>query len=652
MKRLFVLLAITLLPAFFSMAATPLKSQELGFARSYAKDFLEARGADASRIALLAEEYTDRLVFFNDMRNNLFLLMVRDDYSSLVTESVLAFSIGTPHSKARDTETFMLMMNYYDDLIRQMHDGTLPKEQPTEVERLRIMPMMGNIRWRQFGLRNVFDGQQGSVLSGCGAVAVGQLMAYYCWPDTVRHDFAYSDAQKRLLDKKMDGTRIDWKSMKNIYFHHDKDSDSLAPFMKTVGAAIMSNYGTRATNSHSLNMKRALTTHFGYSPEMYSVSRDDVSESTMLRLIYKELQAGRPCILTGGNHHFVCDGAFDGFLHLNMGWSGSYDGWYRFPMVSDAINPKAFIEIALLNIQPMEKPGKDTVLTLRQAGTLAAVLPHEDYSAISKLKVNGPINGEDIRLLRRMAGYNDPKDYSSWKGQLISLDLSDAEIVGDSVSFYDADAKKLRYSYYVSKDERYDFTSMTHAQWQQCGKAMANKPFTFYITEDIPDSLYTMHFFTKKDIVSSRMFEGCANLQYLKMPSSTQYVEFSAFRKCGNLREISIPAAVRVMQETFVNCHSLRYIYVCEDAPYLNGITNRLDDMRKNGRCVPVVKVDSSLGRYADVVNAHRQAVVDEQRRKTAEEMKNKYKDYPTKFIARYKMVNGKKVLIKRIPVK
>ena len=647
-----ICLLLTVILSFPAKAQTALKSQELGFARSYAKDFLVGRGVDDDNINLQVEEYTDHLVFFNDMRNNIFLLMVRDDYSSLLTENVLAFSIGTSHSKARENETFMLMMNYYDGLIKKMHDGLLPKERPTEVEHLRIMPMMGNIRWRQFGLRDIFEGQHGSVLSGCGAVAVGQLMAYYCWPDTIRHDFKYYDKQGRLLDNKLNGTQIVWKDMKNIYFFHDKDSDSLAPLMKIVGTTIMSDYGANATNSHSRNMKRALTTHFGYSPEMYYVTRDEVSENTMMHLIYNELQAGRPCVLSGGNHHFVCDGAFDGFLHLNMGWSGSYDGWYRFPMVSDVINPKAFIETALLNIIPQEKAGKDTMVTLQHAGTLANVLLQEDLPAISKLKVNGPINGEDIRLLRRMAGNIEPQDFFSWKGKLTNLDLTDAKIVGDSTSFYDADAKKLRYSYYKSKDELFNFTSMTHEQWLLCHKELSHNKRTFYITEDIPDSLYTMHFNTQNNNISCRMFEGCTNLQYIYLPSNTQYIEFSAFRRCSNLREIRIPATVRVMQDTFIDCHSLEKLYVCEDAPYLNGITKRLDDMRNNRKRVPVIEVDSSLGRYADAIAAQRQSSSDEQRRKANEELYKKYQNYPTKFISRYKMVNGKKVLIKRTPIK
>ena len=134
---------------------------------------------------------------------------------------------------------------------------------------------------------------------------------------------------------------------------------------------------------------------------------------------------------------------------------------------------------------------------------------------------------------------------------------------------------------------------------------------------------------------------------------SEQYLKefYSQLNKTSN-REIRIPATVRVMQDTFIDCHSLEKLYVCEDAPYLNGITKRLDDMRNNRKRVPVIEVDSSLGRYADAIAAQRQSSSDEQRRKANEELYKKYQNYPTKFISRYKMVNGKKVLIKRTPIK
>lgn len=644
MKSLLFCIVITLVLPFCVKAATPLNLQELGFARGYAKDFLEARGASPGRIELKVEEYTDFLVFFNDMRNHLFLLMVRDEYSSLVKESVLAFSIGTPHSKVRDMETFMLMIKFYDNLIKQMYEGVLPKEQSTGVEHLRIMPMLNHIRWRQFGLRDIFEEQHGSVLSGCGAVAVGQLMAYYCWPDTVRYDFSYVDSQRRQRSMKMDGTPIDWKSMKNIYFYHDKDSDSLAPLMTMAGMAIMSDYGKTVTNSYSSHMKRALTTHFRYSPEMFYVSRDVVSENTMLRLICKDLSAGHPCILSGGRHHFICDGVFDGFLHLNMGWSGSYDGWYRFPITkSDAINHKAFIETVLLNIVPMKALGKDTTVTLSKAGTLAKSFTATDYATVSKLKVSGPINGDDIRLLRRMAGYVEPQDYFSWKGRLTELDLSDAEIVKDSVPYYEQEAY-LTDGNLIAKDGSFVFSATTDSYWRSF-KENGLQNQSFYTTEVIQDSVYIIHMKTKNGIISRNMFDGCTNLQYIHLPNNTTLIELHAFRLCINLREITIPPTVSQVRNPCSECRSLQHIYVCKDAPYLEVLKRDVDYWRKRTSPTLTIDIAPEMKLYVDVTAKRKQV-------SSGNNVANKYNDYPTKFISRYKIVNGKKVLIKRIPIK
>ena len=162
----------------------------------------------------------------------------------------------------------------------------------------------------------------------------------------------------------------------------------------------------------------------------------------------EELEHGRPVILTGGHHVFVCDGAYDDFLHLNMGWGGSYDGWYRFPIVRTSTSKYSFIDTALLNTAPREGTGQTRSITLDEAGKLATVLSAEECANISDLTIKGKINGDDIRILRRMAGGVEPCDTFSWFGVLARLNLAEAEIVRDTGP-------------YVSTNSRYyDFSKM------------------------------------------------------------------------------------------------------------------------------------------------------------------------------------------------
>lgn len=560
MRRILLPFILLLFVACFhchTMAVEPPKSREVSFARTYAKDFLVEHGADIGMMALSMEEYTDRLIFFNDMRNNLFLLMVRDGYADLVNEQVLAFSIGTPHSKARDTSTFMTLISYYDNLIKKMRDGDLPRERRDSIGMLWIKPMLHTIRWRQFGLHNLYDGQTAGVLSGCGPVAVGQLMKYYEWPDTVCGDYSYLDQDKQTRSVKMDGTRIEWDKLKNIYFYHDKDSDSLAPLMKMVGMSMTVKYGESSTLTLAKYIKRAMTTHFGYSPEMYLAICNETPEPKMIRLIRNNLRLGRPCVLIGGDHVFVCDGAYRDFLHLNMGWNGSYDGWYRFPIVSDRINDKAFIVSALLDIKPLlDKKNVEKTVVVERAGTLPELLTDTEKATLNKLTISGKLNGRDIRLLRRMAGAVDVADIESWKGQLTDLDISRAFVITDTVSYFE-------------------------------------------VPKGVYNPISPINLTTYNATIGRRMFCDCENLRHISLPQNTRYIYHRAFANCYALEDIAIPATVRgVTAQAFLDCRSLKKVTVCEDSPLLKS-----DFVERNKVfqwCSPDLQIlkDSTLGTF------------------------------------------------------
>lgn len=141
------------------------------------------------------------------------------------------------------------------------------------------------------------------------------------------------------------------------------------------------------------------------------------------------------------------------------------------------------------------------------------------------------------------------------------------------------------------------------------------------------------------------MFDGCTNLQYIHLPNNTTLIELHAFRLCINLREITIPPTVSQVRNPCSECRSLQHIYVCKDAPYLEVLKRDVDYWRKRTSPTLTIDIDPEMKLYADVTAKRKQV-------SPGNNVANKYNDYPTKFISRYKIVNGKKVLIKRIPIK
>lgn len=355
----------------------------------------------------------------------------------------------------------------------------------------------------------------------------------------------------------MDGARIEWDKLKNCYFYQDKDSDSLAPLMKMVSMSMTVNYSESGTFSFAKYIKRAMITHFGYSPEMYLAISSDITEPKMMQLIRNNLRLGNPCILIGGNHVFVCDGAYKDFLHLNMGWNGSYDGWYRFPIVSDRINKKAFIVSALLDIKPLsDNINTEKTVVVKRAGTLPELLTDTEKATLNKLTISGKLNGRDIRLLRCMAGAVDATDIDSWKGQLTDLDMSKAFVITDTVSYLE-------------------------------------------VPEGVYNPVSPTNLTTYNATIGRRMFCGCENLRRITLPQNTKYIYHRAFADCYALEEIAIPATVRgVTSQAFLDCRSLKKVTVCKDSPLL--VSDLTDRNKAFQWCDPDLRIlqDATLGTY------------------------------------------------------
>lgn len=605
LRWIFTLL-ILLLCSVYGAAQEKPKSSEISFARHYAEDFLNENGANLSQMKMVLELYTDRLMFFNDMQNHMFLLMARDEYAKYLNEQVLAFSIGVPHSKAVNNETFMRMYRYYDRLILDMATGKVPKERKEDNPRIGLRPMLYNIRWNQIPLNSVFDGQTEPVLAGCGAVAVGQIMKYYECPKVIKGDYCYRDTKKNLRTVKMDGTTIDWSSINNIYRYSDTKRPTLEPLMKMVSKAVMSDYGTNVTTTWTYNLKRAMITNFGFSPAMFTVSSSSVDEATMIKLIREELKNGRPNILVGGQHIFVCDGAYEDFLHLNMGWGGSYDGWYRFPVVQKEVSDNTFIKSAILNIIPLEgETEMHKTVNVITPGTLATLLTEEECSKITSLKVTGSINGADIRLIRRMAGVTEPADFLSWHGVMTSLDLADATIVNDTVPYFVIDARKINYNITVNR-KHYSFRNITDKEWQTFCADNGNKTQSYDIIRQY--STYLIKTKTVENQIGMYMFEWCYNLRHIILPRNIERISLRSFADCRCLLDITLPSVTSFVHiNAFNNCISLETVKVCGDSPLLQKL-NKTDNEGKKVyfyHCNPTLQVvaDTTMETYASAYN-------------------------------------------------
>lgn len=144
-----------------------------------------------------------------------------------------------------------------------------------------------------------------------------------------------------------------------------------------------------------------------------------------------------------------------------------------------------------------------TAVVLDEAGMLSVVIGDDIYK-YTTISIAGPLNGDDLRTLRHMAGRGI--DGSATNGRLADIDISGARIVAGG-------------------------------------------------------GVYDAAHYSEDDVVGVGLFAACNNLKNIKLPMDVVRIEKDAFLNCSSLRSIVIPATVSSIIPS-AGCSSLEEISV------------------------------------------------------------------------------------------
>lgn len=144
-----------------------------------------------------------------------------------------------------------------------------------------------------------------------------------------------------------------------------------------------------------------------------------------------------------------------------------------------------------------------TAVVLDEAGMLSVVIG-DDICKYTTISIAGPLNGDDLRTLRHMAGRGI--DGSATNGRLADIDISGARIVAGG-------------------------------------------------------GVYDAAHYSEDDVVGVGLFAACNNLKNIKLPMDVVRIEKDAFLNCSSLRSIVIPATVSSIVPS-AGCTSLEEISV------------------------------------------------------------------------------------------
>lgn len=256
------------------------------------------------------------------------------------------------------------------------------------------------------------------------------------------------------------------------------------------------------------------------------------------------------------------------YLYVPTGAYQSYwlaNGWGSFEHIIDNLAPQ-----------------KSKMVTLETAGTLKDKIGSSEKFNITRLKVSGPINTNDIQYLREMAGCYIDTNGSKYNASLHHLDLRDARYSGDGpvIDVYGLNGYKGCIYIQVQENEvrtRDLFLCLDGLQTvilpnneEEIGEHMFTGCSNLKNIE-IPSSVQTIRFFA---------FEGCSSLEALYLPYGITSLEDAVFADCTNLKEINIPASVTTINDwVFENCRSLTSITIPDNVTSIgefafNGCSN------------------------------------------------------------------------------
>lgn len=204
-----------------------------------------------------------------------------------------------------------------------------------------------------------------NTIVGCVAVAMGQVMHYWKYPEHGTGSYSYtSNAHSHNVD--FSAATYDWEAMPNSCT--SSNGDAVAMLLYHCGVSIETFYTSNNstaymlnTASHPRNAESSMKQFFGYSSEAHGERRILYDKATWMAMLKSNLNDGIPIIYNGynssnsGGHCFICDG-YDAndFFHFNWGLKGSYDGFFEIDDMTPSNQNFSYDQGAILGLVPAD----------------------------------------------------------------------------------------------------------------------------------------------------------------------------------------------------------------------------------------------------------------------------------------------------------
>lgn len=193
-------------------------------------------------------------------------------------------------------------------------------------------------------------------------------------------------------------------------------------------------------------------------------------------------------------------------------------------------------------------------LSTSSTGSLKEKLNEEDWKEISKLKVVGPVNAEDISWVRRFAIADS--------GKLKAIDLSETQLfaIGDESFSECTNLESIILPEIITQIGKSAFGGCKKLKEVKIpSKVTQIGEYAFAECEELK-SIKLPESVTE---VPAGCFADCKQLETVNIPSNATSLGKEAFARCINLKTIEIPASISsIGGAVFAGCYELAFIKV------------------------------------------------------------------------------------------
>lgn len=271
---------------------------------------------------------------FNNTSGKGFVILGGDDSD----HDILGYSYKGSYEADDVPPALAEWLTMMDEQTTQLRQGRAARYRAAEVYD-RIEPLL-TTQWHQLAPYNLLTPEYESgkrSATGCVATAMAQLLNYYAYGAQTATIPVYMSLSLGVVMPELPATTFNYSIMKSQYSAGDtsESAQEVSRLMLYCGQAVCMNYGEESGAGIAA---QTFSYYFGYNTYAYMARRSNYPAWAWDRLIYQQLSEAHPVLLTGfafstvGNegHAFLCDG-YDGagLFHINWGWGGKCDGWFR-----------------------------------------------------------------------------------------------------------------------------------------------------------------------------------------------------------------------------------------------------------------------------------------------------------------------------------